>query len=165
MSLKHMLFGLAVLFTFFTFNMPLSADEAGQHHGAGEEMLIPNTVPGIWHEIKEHEEELDQIIQSGELSKVHQVAFEIRDLSNALAEKSTELPAAKIANVKSSVERIGEVAGLLDQYGDAGDQEKTQAEFLRLGKLLKFIETQYPESALKSAGDPHHGEGEHKHHH
>ncbi len=157
-GMKSLVLSLAVVFA--SGAVPLLASEGGHHEGAGEVMHMPETVPGLWHEIKEQEELLAKTINAGSLGDVHKIAFTIRDLSKTLAEKSTDLAPDAISKVKSSVERVAEVAALLDQYGDAGDKTNTEDQFARLGKLLQFIEMQYPPDALSLGGKPHsHEEG------
>ena len=57
---------------------------AEEHEHAAGKVTIPETLSGVWHEIKEHEEELGKTITDKKLEKVHEIAFEIRDLVNAL---------------------------------------------------------------------------------
>ena len=53
--------------------------ESDAHHSAGEVLVMANTVTGIWHLIEEKKSELWETIDRGELSKVHEIAFAIRD--------------------------------------------------------------------------------------
>jgi len=124
------------------------ASAAEEHeHKEGEEK-IPATVGGIWAEVKEHEEQLGNIIADNKLDKVHEVAFEIRDLVNALPDKSMDLPADKLATLKSSAKYVAEIAKRLDESGDAGDAVNVKAQADRLAKLLQDIETLYPAKTL-----------------
>jgi hypothetical protein len=59
------------------------------------------------------------------------------------------LTAEKLENVKAGSERVGEIAALLDQYGDAKDKENTTQKFERLSKALDYIESQYSPEVLK----------------
>ncbi len=163
MKTKPVKFLVIALATVFSFPVLLTATEEGHHGGAAEAVHAPDTVAGIWHAIKDHEHELLETVKAGKLAEVHRFAFTIRDLSKALAEKSTDLPPDQLAKVESSVERIAEVASLLDQYGDAGDQANTEDQCVRLGKLLQFIETQYPEGVLSKGGEVHPYEAEAHH--
>lgn len=160
MDFKHAKILVLSLVAVFALAFPLFASEEGHQGGVGEGVRVPETVSSIWHEIKEHEEHLNETIKAGKLDDVHKMAFTIRDLSKALSEKSVDLAADQLAKVKSSVERIAEVADLLDKYGDAGDKVNTEDQFVRLGKLLQFIEMQYPHDVLlKAEGSPAHAEG------
>ena len=111
---------------------------------------IPATVAGIWQEVKEHEEELGKIITGKKLDKVHEAAFEIRDMVNALPDKSIDLPADNLAKVKSNAKYVADIAKRLDESGDAGDQAGTEVNFKKLQNFLKVIETQYSSQQLKS---------------
>ena len=153
------------------------ASEGG--HDETEEAAVPETLQGIWHEVMEGQEHLEEIITAGQLADVHKQAFHIRDLVQGLPEVSGELSADKQQRLQESVNRVAEIAELLDQYGDAGDAANTQAQADRLAKLLQYVETFYPEDALHSEhaeghdeGDAHHddhdeeesGNGEESHH-
>jgi len=137
---------LSVAFTLVRF-----ASAAAEHeHKEGAEK-IPPTVGGIWAEVKEHEEQLGKLIVDKKLDKVHEVAFEIRDLVNALPDKSMDLPADKLAKLNSNAKYVAEIAKRLDESGDAGDAVNAKAQADRLAKLLEDIETLYPEGALHDA--------------
>ncbi len=128
------------------------ASAAAEHeHKEGEEK-IPATVGGIWAEVKEHEEQLGKIIADKKLDKVHEVAFEIRDLVNALHDKSLDLlPVDKLVKVNANAKYVAEIAKRLDESGDAGDAVNVQAQADRLAKLLQDIETLYPTGTLPAA--------------
>ena len=61
-------------------------EEHGGHgeHKHGGDTKIPETAAEIWHAIGEQSERLDSTIDSGKLADVHEIAFAIRDLANAL---------------------------------------------------------------------------------
>lgn len=149
--------------------------EEGEPHKAGE-VLAPETLQGIWHEVMEGQEHLKEIIAAGKLADVHKQAFYIRDLVQALPKVSGMLSADKKQRLKQSIDRVGTIAKLLDTYGDSGDGVNTKVQADRLEKLLKYIETFYPKGALndvrKKNQDEHgthgetekgHGDEEHNH--
>jgi len=121
------------------FRLASAEDEENEHKGGTK---IPATISGIWDEVKEHEEQLGKIIMDKKLDKVHEAAFEIRDLVNALPGKS--------AKVKSNAKYVADIAKRLDGSGDAGDQAATEVNFKKLQDFLKVIETQYSSQQLKS---------------
>jgi hypothetical protein len=126
---------------------PGGAHHAGGHDEAGE-ALKPETLQGIWHEVMEGREHLEETIATGKLDEVHKVAFHIRDLVKTLPKVSGELSTDTQQRLQESINRVADIAGLLDQYGDAGDAVNTKAQADRLAKLLQYIETLYPEGAL-----------------
>ncbi len=126
---------------------------AEHEHKEGEEK-IPATVSGIWSEVKEHEEQLGKIIADKKLDKVHEVAFEIRDMVNALHDKSMDLPSDKLVKINANAKYVADIAKRLDESGDASDQVATETNFKKLQDLLKTIEAQYPPAVL--------GTGEHE---
>ena len=128
------------------------APAAEEHeHKEGKAEKMPTTVAGIWSEVKEHEEQLGKTIADKKLDKVHEVAFEIRDMVNALPDKSKDLPADKLAKVKANAKFVTDIAKRLDDSGDANDQAGTEANFKKLQGILRTIEAQYPAESLKSA--------------
>jgi hypothetical protein len=129
---------------------PAGAHEKGQDNKQPEKM--PATLDGIWHEVKEHQQELETVIQKKELSSVHEIAFHIRDLVYAMSDKSATLPAASLSKVKMNSKYLGTLAGRLDEAGDANDQTRTEETYKQFSNLLKSIEAQYPPGALKYTG-------------
>ena len=144
--MKTKWFVIAVLSMSFAL-VRLASATAEHEHKEGEEK-IPATANGIWAEVKEHEVQLGKIIADKKLDQVHEVAFEIRDMVNALPDKSMDLPADKLAALKSNAKYVADIAKRLDESGDAGDAVNTKAQADRLAKLLQDIETLYPEDAL-----------------
>ncbi len=145
--------------------LPSAWAEENHEHKEGE-AKIPTTVGGIWAEVKEHEEMLAKTIADKKLDKVHEMAFEIRDLVAALPDKSKDLPAEKLAKVKANAKFVADLAKRLDESGDANDQAATEANFKKLQGILKSIESLYPPDALKHAvngGHKHNAVADHEH--
>ena len=128
--------------------LPLTWAADEQEHKEGKAMM-PRTVGGIWAEVQEHEEQLGKLIADKKLDKVHEVAFEIRDLVNALPDKSKDLSADKLAKVKANARFATDLAKRLDESGDANDQAGTEANFKKLQGILKTVASLYPPDALK----------------
>ena len=131
------------------------AKDGGTHHAGGHdeaaEATMPQTPKGIWHEVMEGQASLEETIAAGTLTEVHKVAFQIRDHVKMLPKVSGELSADKQQRLQESINRVAEIAGLLDQYGDAGDAVNAKAQADRLAKLLQYIETLYPAGSLHAA--------------
>ncbi|ODU25126.1 MAG: hypothetical protein ABS95_00860 [Verrucomicrobia bacterium SCN 57-15] len=125
------------------------AAEEGHEHKAGEKEKIPDTVEGIFKEIHEHHMELKEIVEKKQLAKVHETAFEIRDLAKALVPKA---PADKKTQVEGTVKNISKLADDLDASGDANDQAKTEANLKKLDGVLKVLHTQF---GMKMEGGEH----------
>lgn len=126
--------------------------EGEKHEEKGGKAKIPDTVEGIFKEIHEHHAELKEIVEKKQLAKVHETAFEIRDLAKALVPKA---PADKKTQVEGTVKNISKLADDLDASGDANDQAKTEANLKKLDGILKVLHTQF--GMKMEAG------GEHKH--
>lgn len=170
MGSRRVIVGVLVLFMGFGWGGRFVAAEhdAGAHHAGGHdeaaEGVMPETPKGIWHEVMEGQESLEETIAAGKLADVHKAAFHIRDLVQMLPKVSGALPADKQQRLQESITRVADIAGLLDQYGDASDAVNTKAQADRLAKLLEYIETLYPAGTLHDAhaegpgqGGMHHG--------
>ena len=136
---------LAVAVSLWLAPTALAAEVHDEHEGG--KIKIPDTTAGILKEVKEHEEELGKIITDKQLDKVHEVAFEIRDLVNALPDKSKDLAADKLSKVKANAKFVADLAKRLDESGDSKDQAGTEANFKKLQGILKQIRALYPDSA------------------
>ena len=109
--------------------------------------VIPATVPAILQAVTEHETELNKTIADKKLDEVHHHAFAIRDLVNALPEKSSDLVAEKLTKLKADAKFVTALADRLDKSGDAKDQAATEANFKKLQTILKEIKAMYPDSS------------------
>lgn len=134
---------LSMALTFVRLASAATEDE----HKEGE-TKIPATISGIWADVKEHEELLSKTIVDKKFNKVHEIAFEIRDMVNALPDKSINLPADNLSKVKFNAKYVADMAKRLDESGDAGDQVATETNFKKLQDFLKIIEAQYPPEIL-----------------
>ncbi len=126
-----------------------SHDGGAPHsHGAEDTSPLPTTLPGIWAEVQAKRVELNGVITSGELAKVHGIAFRIRDLVAAMPPLSAEHLGDKASQLKDGAVRTADIARLLDQYGDAGDGPATEGQVKRLDAVLDFIGGLYPAGTL-----------------
>jgi lipopolysaccharide export LptBFGC system permease protein LptF len=105
---------------------------------------IPDTVAGILQAVQTDETELGKTIAAKKLEDVHHLAFAIRDLVNALPEKSKDLDSEKLGKLKANAKFVASLADRLDKSGDDKDQAGTEANFKKLQDLLKQIESLYP---------------------
>jgi hypothetical protein len=100
---------------------------------------------------------LEQAVLTNQLSKVHGIAFETRDVLHFLPAKSTELSQEQQAGLAAGLKRIDRMAALLDKYGDAGDAAQTRqvldkfaAEIAALRKTAGIESA----TAVKNANNP-----------
>ena len=110
---------------------------------------IPDTAAGIIKEIKTQETDLGKTIADKKLDDVHHHAFAIRDLVDALPDKSKDLPADKLAKLKGNAKFVASLADRLDKSGDAGNQAETAANFKKLQGILKQVLAFYPDGGGK----------------
>lgn len=113
--------------------------------------VIPATATAILQAISEEETNLDKTITDKKLEDVHHHAFAIRDLVNALPEKSSDLAAEKLSKLKANAKFVTALADRLDKSGDAKDQAGTEANFKKFQTVLKEIKSLYSDSAAKSS--------------
>ena len=116
------------------------AGESAEEHGESGEKITPaSTVDGIWGQITQEQNKLSAAIENGQLKDVHHVAFAIRDLVVALADKAGAASPALAPKLKGMVDQVKASADKLDELGDAGNLSGTQAEFDRLKNVLSAI--------------------------
>jgi|GEM_PF-694594 len=94
-----------------------------------------------WKEIESRQSRLKEIIETGSLESVHQIAFAIRDLVRALPAEN--LNADQKTVFADLIEDVEEESTLLDKYGDGGDQIKTRETFERFNRTLLSIRNLY----------------------
>ncbi len=114
---------------------------------------IPDTVAGIWAEVKEHEQEVGKTIAAKKLDKVPEGAFRIRDIVNALPDNSKGLPADKLAKVKANAEIVADLTNRLGESSGANNSVETEANFKKLQGVLNTIESLYPPETLAAQGE------------
>ena len=137
--------GLGIALTSMTTTTVL-ADEEGKHAeheetSQEEGTALPGTTEAILEEIHEQHEKLSDIVISKQLHKVHFHAFAIRDLAQQLPAK---VSADKRARVEGAAKNIAKLAADLDASGDAGKQEKTEANLRKLDGVLRILMAQLP---------------------
>src|SRR5262245_132876 len=140
---------LVMAFIFATFHTEYAyADEQKKEV---KDAIDASSLPlnGIWHQVKQHQVELETVIKAKQLNKVHQHAFMIRDLVNVMPAKSTSLSPAKLEKVKTSAKYLATLAARLDESGDANDQAGTEENYKKFASMLQTIEAQYSPEDLK----------------
>ena len=124
-----------------TAQQPAPAGEAHEAGESGEKITPAGTVKEIWVQIILEQDKLSTAIQNGQLKDVHHLAFGIRDLVIALADKAGASSPALAPKLKPMVEQVKASASKLDELGDAGNLSGTQAEAAHLNILLNAIKT------------------------
>ena len=119
-----------------------TAPSSESEHGESAEAVTPaGTVAAIWTQIEGEQGKLSTAIQNGQLKDVHHLAFGVRDLVVALADKATAGSPASADKLKGMVEQVKASASKLDELGDAGNLSGTQAEYAKLDAMLSAIKT------------------------
>lgn len=147
--------GFVLLVTGFLMGPAFQAMGHEKKDAEGKSTLsIPATLPGIWAKVQGEHKELDETIVSGKLSKVHEIAFAIRDYVAAMPALSSKLPSAKLKSLKFEMKIVSRLASQLDEAGDSGDTAKTKALGKRMHVELGKIKNLYPEGLLSSVSEP-----------
>ncbi len=119
-----------------------AAPNADSEHSEPAVTVTPaGTVAGIWAQVGAEQARLSTAIENGQLKDVHPLAFGIRDLVVALADKAGAASPATADRLKGLVEQVRVSATKLDEFGDAGNLSGTQAESVKLQTVLDTIQT------------------------
>lgn len=120
---------------------PAASGSSGEPgHEMAPDMVMPaGTIPEIWTQIAGEQSKLTAAIQNGQLKDVHHLAFGIRDLVVALADKAKAASPASAAKLDPMVEQVKASATKLDELGDAGNLSGTQTEYSKLETVLGAI--------------------------
>ncbi len=117
-----------------------SAAAGGAGHEMSPDMVMPaGTIPEIWAQVAGEQTKLTAAIQNGQLKDVHHLAFGIRDLVVALADKAKAASPASAAKLDGMVAQVKASATKLDELGDAGNLSGTQTEYAKLETVLNAI--------------------------
>lgn len=122
---------------------PPAATPSGEaEHGEPTVTVTPaGTVGEIWTQIADEQSKLSTAIQNGQLKDVHHLAFGIRDLVVALADKANATSPASAPRLNGMAEQVKASAAELDKLGDAGDLSGTQNESAKLNAILDAIKS------------------------
>jgi hypothetical protein len=114
----------------------------GAEHAMSPDMVMPaGTIAEIWTQIGGEQSKLSAAIQNGQLKDVHHLAFGIRDLVIALADKAKAASPASAAKLNGMVEQVKASATKLDELGDAGNLSGTQLEYAKLEGVLNAMKS------------------------
>lgn len=109
-------------------------------------VTIPSTIPAIWKAIDEQAASINQALKENQLTSIHERAFAIRDLVNALPAKSLDLSDEQKKTLQNNLSFVAQLATRLDKTGDANDKEGTQANWDKLEKILTQLRELYQTS-------------------
>ncbi|MFO9572946.1 transporter [Legionella pneumophila serogroup 1] len=105
---------------------------------------IPKTIPTLWEAIDKHAASINQVLRGDDLTSIHQHAFAIRDLVNALPALSTDLSAEQKKTLQQNLSYVSQLATRLDKTGDANDKKGTEVNWEKLQKVLAQLRALYP---------------------
>ncbi|CAM3022161.1 transporter [Legionella worsleiensis] len=131
---------LSLIMSLFIWTIPL---ELFANTNEPPKITIPSTVPAIWKAIDEHSASINQALKENQLTSIHEHAFAIRDLVNALPAKSLDLSDEQKKTLQNNLSFVAQLAARLDKTGDANDKEGTEANWDKLQKVLAQIRALY----------------------
>ncbi|CZP44940.1 TPA: transporter [Legionella pneumophila subsp. pneumophila] len=134
---------LSLIMSLFIWTMPL-----GLFANTAEvsKVAIPSTIPEIWKAIDAQAASITQSLKENQLTSIHEHAFAIRDLVNALPPLSMDLSDEQKKSLQSNLNFVAQLATRLDKTGDANDKEGTQANWDKLEKILTQLRALYQTS-------------------
>ncbi|HEH5967049.1 TPA: transporter [Legionella pneumophila] len=131
-------FSLIMSFFIWTIPLKLFADTS-----EASKVAIPSTIPAIWKAIDEQAASINQALKNTQLASIHEHAFAIRDLVNALPGLSKDLSEEQKKTLQTNLSYVEQLATRLDKTGDANDKEGTQANWDKLEKILSQLRALY----------------------
>lgn len=133
----------SLMMSLFIWTIPL---ELFANTNEPPQITIPSTAPAIWKAIDEHSASINQALKENQLTSIHEHAFAIRDLVNALPAKSLDLSDEQKKTLQNNLSFVAQLATRLDKTGDANDKEGTQANWDKLEKILTQLRELYQTS-------------------
>lgn len=134
-------FSLIMSFFIWTIPLKLFADT-----NEASKIAIPSTIPAIWKAIDEQAASINQALKDNQLASIHEHAFAIRDLVNALPALSKDLSEEQKKTLQTNLSYVEQLATRLDKTGDANDKDGTQANWDKLEKILNQLRLLYQAS-------------------
>lgn len=105
--------------------------------------VIPKTIPAIWQAVDKHAASIEKAITDNQLTSIHEHAFAIRDLVNALPALSKDLSEEQKKTLQNNLSYVDQLATRLDKTGDNKDKEGTQTNWQKLLKVLAQLRALY----------------------
>ncbi|KTD71766.1 Chemiosmotic efflux system C protein A [Legionella steelei] len=105
--------------------------------------VIPKTIPAIWQAVDKHAASIEKAITDNQLTSIHEHAFAIRDLVNALPALSKDLSEEQKKTLQNNLSYVDQLATRLDKTGDNKDKEGTQTNWQKLQKVLAQLRALY----------------------
>ncbi|PQV63597.1 hypothetical protein B1R32_11063 [Abditibacterium utsteinense] len=104
-----------------------------------------------WTKIAASKANLDQIIEAKQLKKVHEAAFQVRDLVRTLPALSSDLSPDKTQTLATQIKNVDQLASQLDEAGDVGNLKETRENQAGLSDVLDTIQDLYPRGTFQGA--------------
>ncbi|MCZ4798190.1 transporter [Legionella pneumophila] len=130
----------SLIMSLFIWTMPL---ELFANTAEVSKVAIPSTIPEIWKAIDGQATSINQGLKENELTSIHEHAFAIRDLVNALPALSKDLSDEQKKTLQTNLIYVEQLATRLDKTGDANDKVGTQANWDKLVKILAQLRALY----------------------
>lgn len=127
-------------------------EEEGEHHEGGHDsdVATPKKAHDIVAAIFARDLLIQNLIETGQLTKIHKPAFEAKDLVESLVKIShSDHESSSGKKLSAASKKLGASAKLLDKYGDAKDAAKTGSAYKAFGATIKDIRTLYPKVTPK----------------
>ena len=98
------------------------------------------------HEIDEHREEIEHLVEAGKLGEVHPPAQHIAMIAKRLPElaQKSGVPQEHLKEINTQSRDLANLFDEIDEAGDAGKKPETEAAFAKMVKLIDSLKTHAP---------------------
>jgi hypothetical protein len=108
-----------------------------------DESALPSDVPGLLAELTSRANQVEALINEGNLSQVWLPATSTKTVALVVNAKAASLTPGARSQVESAVRRIVVAAWALDNYGDLGSREKISEAYADLAGALTDLKAAY----------------------
>lgn len=128
--------------------------EAGYNHSKHNEKSHETKLPSLstaWNVVQSSVKEIETLIAAKNLKAIHKTEEKLSEALRYMQSNSSMVTGDKAKRLQSALKQTMIFAANVHSVSDAGDQEKTEAEFKKLASALKLVEVQYPADVLKTS--------------
>ncbi|MCH9031009.1 MAG: hypothetical protein IIB00_01935 [candidate division Zixibacteria bacterium] len=114
--------------------------ESHTHDDAETSVRIPETYTAAIEKCGFHLAEIGELIEKGELSKVHKEAAKIRDIARKLPQLAKDnIPVEELKDINIKSKELAGMFTLVDKAADSGDKEGTLHAYEVMQSLVEAL--------------------------
>ena len=115
-------------------------------NAALDESVLPAATPALLAELSKRAQEVEQMVNDGNLGQVWLPAMGTKTVALALASHTNTLPERQRAAASLAAKRVVTSAWELDAYGDMGNKQKMTEAFSRMASAVADLKAAYAPS-------------------